>query len=134
MTTQIILVPGFWLGAWAWDEVADDLRRRGFGVTALTLPGLDPSADRSNVTLETHVAAIEAVPDPTASRRVLVCHSGAAVPTTVVLDRHPELIDHVVFVDTAPVADGFTMNADLTAIWLWMMHGTTRWSRGRCEI
>ena len=38
----IILVPGFWLGAWAWDDVADLLRADGHDVTALTLPGLEP--------------------------------------------------------------------------------------------
>ena len=37
----IVLVPGFWLGAWAWDEVADTLRAEGLEVTALTLPGLE---------------------------------------------------------------------------------------------
>ena len=29
MTAPIILVPGFWLGAWAWDEVAGLLRAEG---------------------------------------------------------------------------------------------------------
>ena len=38
-SAPIILVPGFWLGAWAWDEVADTLRADGHDVTALTLPG-----------------------------------------------------------------------------------------------
>jgi hypothetical protein len=38
-SAPIILVPGFWLGAWAWDEVASDLRAAGHDVTALTLPG-----------------------------------------------------------------------------------------------
>jgi pimeloyl-ACP methyl ester carboxylesterase len=37
----IVLVPGFWLGAWAWDEVVDALRADGHDVTALTLPGLE---------------------------------------------------------------------------------------------
>ena len=37
-TTPIVLVPGFWLGAWAWDEVAAALRADGHEVTALTLP------------------------------------------------------------------------------------------------
>jgi len=47
----IILVPGFWLGAWAWDEVADLLRADGNDVTALTLPGLESAtADRSRPT------------------------------------------------------------------------------------
>ena len=34
-TPPIILVPGFWLGAWAWDEVAGILRAAGHDVTAL---------------------------------------------------------------------------------------------------
>ena len=41
--TQIVLVPGFWLGAWAWDEVVPLLRERGYAVEALTLPGLSPA-------------------------------------------------------------------------------------------
>ena len=40
-TAPIILVPGFWLGAWAWDEVAGLLHAEGHEVTALTLPGLE---------------------------------------------------------------------------------------------
>jgi pimeloyl-ACP methyl ester carboxylesterase len=35
-TAPIVLVPGFWLGAWAWDEVAAALRADGHDVTALT--------------------------------------------------------------------------------------------------
>lgn len=113
MTTQIILVPGFWLGAWAWDDVAALLGEQGYDVTALTLPGLAEGDSPGEVTLEDHVAAIAAAFDRAAGRRVLVVHSGAAVPGTVVLDRHHDLVDHVVFVDTAPVRDGYAMNPDL---------------------
>lgn len=120
MTTQIVLVPGFWLGAWAWDEVAVELTDRGHAVTALTLPGLHPGGtdgpggpSRGEVTLDDHVDAISSALDEQADRRVLVVHSGAALPGTMVLDRHPDLVDHVVFVDTAPVRDGFVMNEDL---------------------
>lgn len=111
MTTQIVLVPGFWLGAWAWDEVVPLLRAKGFDVTSLTLPGLDGSG--ADVGPGEQADAIAAALDRDADRRVLVVHSGAAVPGTVVLDRHPDLVDHVVFVDTAPVVDGFAMNAEL---------------------
>jgi pimeloyl-ACP methyl ester carboxylesterase len=45
-TAPIILVPGFWLGAWAWDEVAAALRADGHDVTALTLPGLESADNR----------------------------------------------------------------------------------------
>ena len=33
MSAPIILVPGFWLGAWAWDEVAGLLRGEGVAVS-----------------------------------------------------------------------------------------------------
>ena len=55
----IILVPGFWLGAWAWDEVAAALRAAGHDVTAITLPGLESVAtDRASITFADHVEAI----------------------------------------------------------------------------
>jgi pimeloyl-ACP methyl ester carboxylesterase len=92
-SAPIILVPGFWLGAWAWDEVAAALRADGHDVTALTLPGLESAdADRSSITLADHVDAIcEAV---TAAGRpvVLAVHSGAGAPGYAVTDRIPEQI------------------------------------------
>lgn len=113
MSTQIVLVPGFWLGAWAWDEVAPLLRDKGHDVVALTPPGLESGADPGAVTLDDHAAAIAGVLDGNADRRVLVVHSGAAIAGTLVLDRHHDLIDHVVFVDTAPAGDGYAMDPDL---------------------
>src|SRR5919201_3393588 len=99
----IVLVPGFWLGAWAWDEVADALRADGHDVTAVTLPGLESAdADRSAITLSDHVDAIcEAV---TAAGRpvVLAVHSGAGTPGYAASDRIPEQIAHMVYVDSAP--------------------------------
>jgi pimeloyl-ACP methyl ester carboxylesterase len=99
----IILVPGFWLGAWAWDEVAAALRADGHDVRALTLPGLESAdADRSTITLSDHVDAIcEAV---TAAGRpvVLAVHSGAGAPGYGVTDRIPEQIAAMVYVDSAP--------------------------------
>jgi pimeloyl-ACP methyl ester carboxylesterase len=110
---HVILVPGFWLGAWAWDDVLPHLRRRGVDAVALTLPGLEPDRPgRGAVTLEHQVGAIEdaITAAPEGSRVVLVAHSGAAVPATVALDRHVGEVDHVVWVDTAPAADGHAMN------------------------
>src|SRR2546423_5336674 len=100
---SIVLVPGFWLGAWAWDEVAAALRGGGHDVIALTLPGLESAdADRSSITFADHVDAIcEAV---TAAGRpvVLAVHSGAGAPGYAVTDRIPEQIAAMVYVDTAP--------------------------------
>jgi pimeloyl-ACP methyl ester carboxylesterase len=101
--TPIILVPGFWLGAWAWDEVAAGLRADGHDVTALTLPGLESAeADRSEVTLADHVAAICAAIEAAPAPVVLAVHSGAGVPGYAVSDRMPERIAAMVYVDSAP--------------------------------
>jgi pimeloyl-ACP methyl ester carboxylesterase len=102
-SAPIILVPGFWLGAWAWDEVAETLRADGHDVTALTLPGLESvDADRSKITQSDHVDAIvkavEAAPAPV----VLAVHSGAGFPGYAASDRVPDRIAAMVYVDTAP--------------------------------
>ncbi len=99
----IILVPGFWLGAWAWDEVADLLRADGHEVTALTLPGLESvDADRSSIGLSDHVDAIVGAVRAAERPVVLAVHSAAGFSGYAASDRVPELIAAMVYVDTAP--------------------------------
>jgi pimeloyl-ACP methyl ester carboxylesterase len=102
-SAPIILVPGFWLGAWAWDEVAAALRADGHDVTAITLPGLESAdADRRAITFGDHVEAIvravEASPEPV----VLVVHSAAGFTGYAASDRVPDRIAAMIYVDTAP--------------------------------
>jgi len=100
---SIVLVPGFWLGAWAWDEVADVLRAEGHDVTALTLPGLESvDADRSAITMSDHVDAICEAVEAAGAPVVLAVHSGAGAPGYAVTDRIPEQIAAMVYVDTGP--------------------------------
>jgi pimeloyl-ACP methyl ester carboxylesterase len=74
----IILVPGFWLGAWAWDDVAVALRADGHDVTAVTLPGLESvDADRATINLSDHVDAICEAAAAAGRPAVLAVHSGA---------------------------------------------------------
>ena len=102
-STPIILVPGFWLGARAWDEVVDLLRANGHDVTALTLPGLEsPDADRSSITLTDHVDAIAESVKAASGPVVLAVHSGTGFSGYVASDRIPEQIAAMVYVDTAP--------------------------------
>jgi pimeloyl-ACP methyl ester carboxylesterase len=112
-TAPIVLVPGFWLGAWAWDEVAAALRADGHDVTAMTLPGLESTdTDRSSITLSDHVDAIcEAV---TAAGRpvVLAVHSGAGSPGYAVTDRIPEQIAAMVYIDTGPAKGALNPDFD----------------------
>jgi pimeloyl-ACP methyl ester carboxylesterase len=100
---HFVLVPGFWLGAWAWDAVAAELRQAGYAVTAMTLPGLaDAAEDRSAVTLDDHITAIEQVLRVAAQPVVLVLHSGAGVSGYAAIDRVPACVAAVVYVDTGP--------------------------------
>jgi pimeloyl-ACP methyl ester carboxylesterase len=99
----IVLVPGFWLGAWAWDEVADALRADGHDVTALTLPGLESvDADRSGITLSDHVDAICDAVRAAGAPVVLAVHSGTGASGYAASDRVPELIAAMVYVDSGP--------------------------------
>lgn len=99
----VILVPGFWLGAWAWDEVAADLRAAGCDVRALTLPGLEPDAtDRASVSATDHVEAICAAVEAAERPPVLAVHSGAGFAGYAASDRVAHLLAAMVYVDTAP--------------------------------
>ncbi|WP_039797318.1 alpha/beta fold hydrolase [Nocardia araoensis] len=122
MATRILLAPGFWLGAWAWDKVAPDLRRRGNEVVALTLPGLDEAdPDRLSATLESQAQAIvDAVPE--GETVVLVAHSGGAAPAYLAIDRAPELFRRAIYVDSAPLPNGFVINSALdVAVREWIL-------------
>jgi pimeloyl-ACP methyl ester carboxylesterase len=102
-SAPIILVPGFWLGAWAWDEVADFLRADGHDVSAITLPGLESAdADRSSVTFDDHVDAICDAVQAKDSPVVLAVHSASGFSGYAASDRIPDRIAAMVYVDTAP--------------------------------
>jgi pimeloyl-ACP methyl ester carboxylesterase len=99
----IVLVPGFWLGAWAWDEVAAALRADGHDVMAVTLPGLESAdSDRSSITFADHVDAICEAVTAAGPPVVLAVHSGTGAPGYAVTDRMPEQIAAMVYVDSAP--------------------------------
>jgi pimeloyl-ACP methyl ester carboxylesterase len=103
ITAPIVLVPGFWLGAWAWDEVAAALRADGHDVTAVTLPGLESAdADRSKITMSDHVDAICEAVRAAGAPVVLAVHSGAGFAGYAASDRVPELIAAMVYVDSGP--------------------------------
>jgi len=106
--SSIVLIPGYWLGAWAWDRVAEPLRAIGHDVTAVTLPGLEP--DRADGFGVEPADQSRAVADLIVARDltdvVLVGHSGGAFTAYEVLDLMPRRIAHVVYVDAGPVPAG----------------------------
>src|SRR3954453_21519424 len=113
MSAPIVLVPGYWLGAWAWDEVAATLRADGHDVTALTLPGLDSvETDRSSITFADHVDAICDAVAAAGRPVVLAVHSGSGTPGYAVTDRIPEQIAAMVYVDTGPAKGALDADFD----------------------
>jgi pimeloyl-ACP methyl ester carboxylesterase len=102
-SAPIVLVPGFWLGAWAWEDVASTLRADGHEVSALTLPGLESAdADRSAITLSDHVDAICAAVTAAGRPAVVAVHSGAGAAGYATSDRIPAQIAAMIYVDSGP--------------------------------
>ena len=115
---DIILVPGFWLDASAWDDVVPVLEAAGHTPRALTLPGMESAeADRSEVHLADHVAAVVAAIDavPGAAPVALAGHSAGGGLVYAASDARPDRVAHVVYVDSGPMADGHAVDADLPA-------------------
>src|SRR6266508_280455 len=113
-SAPIVLVPGFWLGAWAWDEVAAALRADGHDVRAVTLPGLESAdADRSAITMSNHVDAICEAVRAAGAPVVLAVHSGAGASGYGASDRIPEQIAAMVYVDSGPATG--PLDPDVTA-------------------
>lgn len=110
-TTRMVLVPGYWLGAWAWDDVAARLRGDGHDVTALDHPGVGGDAGASVDELLAPLLALVADGPPP----LLVVHSGAGAYASLVTDRAPDAVRRVVYVDSGPVADGQTPRPDLAS-------------------
>lgn len=104
-----VLVPGFWLGGWAWEDVAKRLREQGHDVHPVTLTGLGDRVHLASpeVTLQTHVQDIVNVLEYQDLRDVvLVAHSGGGVPVTGAADRAYERVARIVYVESGPFPEG----------------------------
>ncbi|MFF7791029.1 alpha/beta fold hydrolase [Streptomyces sp. NPDC007991] len=104
--TNFVLVAGAWLGAWAWDEVAAELRGAGHDVHPLTLSGLaekqgEPAGQ------QTHVRDIVDEVERLGLRDVvLVGHSYAGIPVGQAAERIGDRLRRVVFVDANVPVNG----------------------------
>jgi pimeloyl-ACP methyl ester carboxylesterase len=111
----IVLVPGMWLGGWAWRDVVDVLRALGHVVYPVTLTGLGERAHLGGpqVNLDTHIADVVNLLHYEDLRDVVLAgHSYAGSVVNCAADRAPERISRLVFVDTWPLPDGVAQ-ADL---------------------
>ncbi len=105
---QFVLVPGAWLGGWAWRKVRRRLEAAGHEVVTPTLTGLGERRHLASRTvgLATHVEDVanlirwEGLDDV-----VLVGHSLGGLVAAAVADQLPRRVRHLVYVDAIrPVA------------------------------
>ena len=107
-----VLVPGAWLGGWAWRRVARPLRGAGHEVYPVTLTGLAERVHLGGpgVSLETHVTDIVNLFEYEDLRdAVLVGHSYGGVPVCAAADRLADRLAAVVYLAGGPLADGTGM-------------------------
>jgi pimeloyl-ACP methyl ester carboxylesterase len=110
--TTYVLVPGAWLGAWAWSDVATELRARGHVVHAVTLTGLAERAAEmtADTDLSTHVRDVVAVFEALDLRDVvLVGHSYAGAVIGEVAQLAADRIDRLVYLAAVVLPDGTSM-------------------------
>jgi len=114
---NIVLVPGFWLGAWSWAPVTAAVEAAGHTPHPLSLPGMESvDADRTGITLDDHIRFVEEYIADLDGDIVLVGHSGGGSVIHAVVDRHPDRIRHAVYVDSGPTPDGMEINANIPEV------------------
>ncbi|AKU16829.1 alpha/beta fold hydrolase [Luteipulveratus mongoliensis] len=101
---EFVLVPGAWLGGWAWVDVVPELRAAGHGAHPVTLSGL---AERSGEQAG-QPAHVQDVLDVALPLRdvVLVGHSYAGIPVCQAAGRLGDRLRRVILVDANVPTDG----------------------------
>jgi pimeloyl-ACP methyl ester carboxylesterase len=103
---DIVLIPGMWLDAKAWEDVVPELEKLGHRAIALTLPGQGDGD--ATATYADQVAAVTAAVDAAEGPTLVVGHSAAGALAWVAADARPEKVARVALVGGMPSADGET--------------------------
>ena len=111
-----VLVHGAWHGGWCWRLVADLLRDDGHLVFTPTLTGFGERVHltRPDLTLEDFATdLVNVIKAEELSEIILVGHSFGGNAVSVVADRVPELLKHLVYLDTLLLKNGESMFSQL---------------------
>jgi pimeloyl-ACP methyl ester carboxylesterase len=103
MMAQFVLVPGAWLGAWAWKEVAPQLEAEGHSAYPVTLTGMGERVHLASkeIGMETAVHdVLNVIRYNELDDVVLVGHSFAGKVAAAVADRAHPKVRRVVYLDS----------------------------------
>jgi pimeloyl-ACP methyl ester carboxylesterase len=109
-----VLIPGAWLGGWAWQRVSRDLRDKGHTVYPVSLTGLAERVHLGgpDVNLDTHITdVVNLLKWEDLHDVILVGHSYAGFFVAGVADRAPERVGTVVYCDSGPLPNGLSILA-----------------------
>jgi pimeloyl-ACP methyl ester carboxylesterase len=104
-----VLVPGTWCGGWFMKPVAQELRAQGHQVFTPTHTGTGERKHllSRDITLDTFIVDVMNVVEAEELNDViLVGHSSAGLPVTGVVDRMPDRIRHLVYLDAVLAQSG----------------------------
>lgn len=113
-----VLVHGGWHGAWCWKKVIPLFQQAGHRLVTPTLTGLGEKAHllTPEVGLSTHIQdVVQSIEENQLNEVILLGHSYSGMVITGVVDRIPEQIGHLVYLDAALPRDGESM-ADLAPL------------------
>jgi len=100
--TEFVLVPGAWLGAWAWEKVTHQLEEKGHEVYPVTLTGTGERVHLASkeVGMETAIQdVLNVISYNNLDDFVLAGHSFAGKVAAAVADRSHEKVRKVIYVD-----------------------------------
>jgi pimeloyl-ACP methyl ester carboxylesterase len=115
MPKIFVLVPGAWLGAWAWKRIVPLIERDGNKAYPLTLTGMGDRVHLATpqVGIETAIQDVmNAIVYEDLENMVLVGHSFAGKVVASVADRMPERIETLLFLDAFRPANVQTPQGD----------------------
>jgi pimeloyl-ACP methyl ester carboxylesterase len=118
--TTFVLVPGAWLGGWAWKKVVPLLEQRGHEAHALTLTGMGERVHLASkdVGIETAVQdVLNIIKYNDLNDVVLVGHSFAGKVAAAVADRAHERVGIVLFLDAFRPANVRTPQGSFSEEW-----------------
>jgi pimeloyl-ACP methyl ester carboxylesterase len=108
-STTFVLAHGSWCGGWCWSRVADRLTAKGHIVYAPSFTGMGDRAHliTRDITIDTFIEdLVQIIVGKELTKVVLVGHSFGGVPISGVVDRLPERIAHLVYLDAVVVESG----------------------------